>query len=81
MAEPVVACMGHGDIDVDTGSGSAADKWAICAVVTEDELDEAVAEGCVTLWELAEHFGVPEELMKKAVCWYTYGNLAADLYF
>lgn len=58
-----------------------ADKWAVCAIVTEDELDEAVAEGCATLWELAEHFGVPEPLMKKAVCWYTYGNLAAELYF
>jgi len=40
-----------------------------------------VAEGCCTIWDLAEYFGVPEELMKKAVCWYTYGNLAADLYF
>ena len=53
----------------------------MCAVVTEEELDEAVAEGCSTIWDLAEYFGVPEELMKKAVCWYTYGNMAADLYF
>jgi len=71
----------YSDFDCRQRHENKADKWAICAVVTEDELDEAVAEGCVTLWELAEHFGVPEELMKKAVCWYTYGNLAADLYF
>ena len=58
-----------------------ADKWAICQILTEDELDEAVAQGYVTLWDLAEYFGVPECLMKKAVCWYTYGNMAADLYF
>lgn len=58
-----------------------ADKWAICQLVTEEELDDAVAMGRVSLWELAEHFGIPEPLMKKAVCWYTYGNLAEELYF
>lgn len=58
-----------------------ADKWAVRQVVPEQELDDAVAGGCESLWELAEHFGVPEPFMKKAVCWYTYGNLAAELYF
>ncbi len=58
-----------------------ADKWAICQIVTEEELDDAVAQGRVTVWELAEYFGVPESMMKKAVCWYTYGNLAAEQYF
>lgn len=58
-----------------------ADKWAICQVITEEELDEAVAQGRATLWELAEHFGIPESLMKKAVCWYTYGNVAEEMYF
>lgn len=58
-----------------------ADKWAVGQVVPVEELDDAVANGCESLWELAEHFGVPEPFMKKAVCWYTYGNLAAELYF
>lgn len=58
-----------------------ADKWAVKRLLTEQELDDAVAEGNTEIWQLAEHFGVTEELMKKAVCWYTYGNLAADLYF
>lgn len=58
-----------------------ADKWAIKKLISEDELDEAVADGCTELWELAEHFGVSEEFMRKAVCWYTYGNLATELYF
>lgn len=58
-----------------------ADKWAIQKLIPEDELDEAVANGCTELWELAEHFGVTEDFMKKAVCWYTNGNLAAELYF
>lgn len=58
-----------------------ADKWAIKALVPEEELDDAVAEGHTELWDLAEYFGVTEEFMKKAVCWYTHGNMAAELYF
>ncbi len=71
----------YSDFDCRQRHENKADKWAVCAVVSEDELDEAVAEGCGTLWELAEHFGIPEEMMKKAVCWYTYGNLATEMYF
>ena len=58
-----------------------ADKWAIRRLIPEEALDEAVADGCTELWQLAEHFGVTEEFMKKAVCWYVHGNLAAELYF
>lgn len=58
-----------------------ANKWAVQRALSAEELDEAVAEGHTELWDLAEYFGVTEELMKQAVCWYTYGNLAAALYF
>lgn len=58
-----------------------ADKWAITRLIDQEALDDAVAAGNTELWQLAEHFGVTEEFMKKAVCWYTYGNLAAELYF
>lgn len=58
-----------------------ADKWAVHKLISEQALDEAVAEGHTELWDLAEHFGVTEELMRKAVCLYTHGNLAAELYF
>lgn len=58
-----------------------ADKWAVERLITEEELDLAVADGCTELWQLADRFGVTEEFMKKAVCWYTHGNLAAELYF
>ena len=47
----------------------------------QEELDEAVAAGITEPWALAEHFGVDEDFLKKAVCLYTYGNLAAELYF
>ena len=46
-----------------------------------DDLDDAVAEGCTELWELAERFGVTEGFMKKAVCLYVHGNVAEELYF
>lgn len=71
----------YSDFDCRQRHENKADKWAVAAIVTEDELDEAVAEGCESLFDLAERFGVTEELMKKAVCWYTYGNMAAEMYF
>ena len=58
-----------------------ANKWAITALIPVEELDDAVAEGCVELWALAERFRVTEDFMKKAVCFYVHGNLAEELYF
>lgn len=60
---------------------NTADKWAVQQLVAEEALDDAVARGCTDLWELADHFGIPESMMKKAVCFYTYGNVASELYF
>lgn len=55
-----------------------ADKWAVQRLVSAQELEQAAAaEGCTELWQLAERFGVTEELMRKAVCWYTHGRLTA----
>lgn len=67
--------------DVRQKHENRADKWAIKKLVPEDELDAAVAAGYTELWSLAEYFNVTEDFMKKAVCYYTNGNLAADLYF
>lgn len=58
-----------------------ADKWAVEKVIPVDELDEAIADGYSEIWSLADHFGVTEAFMKKAICWHTYENLAAELYF
>lgn len=58
-----------------------ADKWAVQYLIPVDALDEAVANGCTELWELAERFGVTEDFIRKTVCWYTHGNLATELYF
>lgn len=58
-----------------------ADKWAVTTLISVEDLDEAVASGCTEVWELAEHFGVTEDFVRKAVCYYVHGNLAAELYF
>lgn len=52
-----------------------ADKWAIKKLISEDELEEAVASGYTEIWELADYFSVTEDFMRKAVSWYKYGNL------
>lgn len=58
-----------------------ADKWAIRKLIPAAALDDAVAQGHTELWDLAEFFGVTEEFMQKAVCLYTYGSLATEMYF
>ena len=49
--------------------------------IAKARADQAVAEGCTELWELAERFDVTEEFVRKAVCLYVHGNLATELYF
>lgn len=71
----------YSSCDVHQRHENRADKWAIKKLVPEDELDQAVADGHTELWDLADHFGVTEDFMRKAVCWYTHGNLATELYF
>lgn len=58
-----------------------ADKWAIRQIIPVEDLDDAVADGCCEIWELAERFGVTEAFMRKAVCLYVHGNVAEELYF
>lgn len=70
----------HAACDVRRKHENRADKWAIERLISADKLDEAVAEGYTDFWSLAEHFGVTEEFMRKAVCWFTYGNLAVEEY-
>ena len=71
----------HAAIDCRQRHENRADKWAVQTLIPVDDLDEAVAEGCTEVWELADRFGVTEEFVRKAVCWYVHGNLAAELYF
>ena len=58
-----------------------ANKWAIQQLIPVEDLDDAVAEGCHEIWELADRFGVTEEFIRKTLCYYVHGNLATELYF
>lgn len=71
----------HATVDHRQRHENRADKWAVQQLISVDALDDAVAEGCTELWALAERFGVSEAFMKKAVCYYVHGNMAAELYF
>lgn len=68
-------------MDIRQKHENRADKWSIRKLVPSAALDQAVADGHTELWDLAEFFGVTEDFMKKAVCYYTHGNLAAELYY
>lgn len=71
----------HTRFDIRQRHENRADKWAVHKLIPVEFLDEAVADGCCEIWELAERFGVTEQFMKKAVCLYVHGNVATELYF
>lgn len=49
-----------------------ANKWAIKKLIPEDELKQAILQGCREPWELAEYFGVTEAFYAK-LFWYKHG--------
>lgn len=57
-----------------------ADKWAIQRLIPRIEFFQAVESGCTEVWQLADRFNVTEDFMKKAMCYYTHGNLSYELY-
>ena len=71
----------YSDFDCRQYHENRADKWAIRKLIPSDKLDAAIADGHTELWDLAEHFDVTVDFMRKAVCYYTHGNLATELYF
>lgn len=71
----------HTAVDSRQRHENRADKWAVKQLIPVDALDAAVANGCSELWELADYFGVTEQFVRKAVCYYVHGNLATELYF
>ena len=47
-----------------------ATLWQIKKLIPKNEFNEALKSGIIELWELAEHFEVSEDLMKKAIKYY-----------
>lgn len=67
--------------DVRQKHENRADKWAIEEMIPKAAYREALESGCTEVWDLAERFNVTEDFARKAVCWYTHGNLAVESYF
>lgn len=44
-----------------------ADKWAINMLLPKNDMEVAISNGCVELWQLAEYFDISEEYVKKAM--------------
>ena len=49
---------------------SKANEWAILNCIPYDALIDAYRDGIYTQYELAEHFGVSEKMMAKAIEYY-----------
>lgn len=48
-----------------------ADRWAIQKELTYARMLRAMRSGCTEPYQLAEHFGVTEDLIRKAYMYYT----------
>ena len=68
-------------LDIRQRHENRADKWAIRRLISQEALDDAVADGHIEIWDLADFFGVTEEFMKKTICLYVNGNIASEIYF
>lgn len=53
-----------------------ADKAQIRRIIPQEKLSAAVSNGCYEPWELAEHFGVSERFMRRAMAYYADGYLS-----
>lgn len=71
----------YSDYDCRQFHENRANKWAIQNLIPVEELDDAVASGYTEIWDLADRFGVTEDFIRKTVCYYVHGNVAAELYF
>lgn len=57
----------YSDFDLRRRHEIRADRWAIKKLIPKDELVMAYCQGCVEAWQLADHFGVTEEFVYKAL--------------
>lgn len=57
----------YSDFDLRRRHEIRADRWAVKKLIPKDELVMAYCQGCVEAWQLADHFGVTEEFVYKAL--------------
>lgn len=66
---PFAAC------DVWQKQENRASRWAYQHLVSEKDLRKAVKNGLKEVWELADYFDVPPEIMAKICHWYKHHNM------
>ena len=44
-----------------------ADRWAVETLMPREDVDAAMRDGAVEVWQLAERFGVSERLVRRAL--------------
>lgn len=49
-----------------------ADEWSVRKLVPKSALKKALREGSTEAWQLAEHFGVDEKLIGRALAYYSF---------
>lgn len=57
----------YSKLDIISKHEYSADKWACEHLLPKNGIQEAFEKGYIEVWQLAEYFDVPEELVKKAL--------------
>ncbi|MBQ3045617.1 MAG: ImmA/IrrE family metallo-endopeptidase [Clostridia bacterium] len=65
----------YSPLDVREKQERRADCWAVSRLVPAEEFMDALSCGMVEVWELAEHFDVTEDFIRKAVEIYKIKNV------
>lgn len=60
----------YSTVDCKSRHEHRANVWAYRRLVSEDELHEAVMLGNVEIWQLAEYFDLPQDVMEQIVYYY-----------
>ncbi len=64
----------YSSLDIRQKHERRAESWAIRNLLPEEDLKDAISSGICEIWDLAEHFSLPEEFIRKALSLYGIGN-------
>lgn len=67
----------HSPYDIREKHEYKADKWAVHEILPPDDMISAMQSGCAEVWQLAEHFDMPEDFIRRAIQIYQNEELIA----
>ena len=65
----------HSSLDIREKQEARANVWAVSRLVPAEEFMNALCNGVVEIWELAEYFDVTEDFIRKAAEIYKVKNI------